>query len=150
MPSDRPPPFFVGNHLAIDFLNTIATPQGAVVDWLCDGQDLIRWLEEAQVVDPVIAARIRTWRRDTLDEVAGKAREFRKWLRTLVTARMGKPLRATAATIAPLNELLAKEKSFPQVEVVGRNTKAGHPLVLRRVRRWESPGELIDPLVDAA
>ena len=150
MPLDRPPPFFVGNHLALDFLNTIATPQGAVIDWLCDGQDLVGWLENARVIDPVVAARIRTWRRDALDEVAGKAREFRNWLRTFVTARKGKPLRATAGSIAPLNELLARDKSFPQVEVAGRKTKAGHPLVLGRVRRWESPEELIDPLVDAA
>src|SRR5260370_1447160 len=42
MPLDRPPPFFVGNHLALDFLNTIATPQGAVIDWLVDAAaDLI-------------------------------------------------------------------------------------------------------------
>ena len=150
MTSDRPPPFFVGNHLALDFLNTIATPQGAVIDWLCDGQDLVGWLEDARVIDPVTAARIRTWRRDALDEVARKAREFRNWLRTFVTARKGKPLRAAAGTIGPLNDLLARDKSFPHVEVVGRNTEAGHPLVLRRVRRWESPEELIDPLVDAA
>ena len=150
MPLDRPPPFFVGNHLALDFLNTIATPQGAVIDWLCDGQDLVRWLADARVIDPLIVARTRTWRRDSLEEAAGKAREFRNWLRTFVTARKGKPLRATAGSIAPLNELLARDKSFPQVEVAGRKTKTGHPLLLGRVRRWESPEELIDPLVDAA
>jgi predicted RNA-binding Zn ribbon-like protein len=150
MPLDRPPPFFVGNHLALDFLNTIATPQGAVIDWLCDGQDLVRWLEDARVIDPLIAARSRTWRRDSLDEAAEKAREFRSWLRAFVTARKGKPVRATAGSFAPLNELLARDKSFSQVEVAGSKTKAGHPLVLGRVRRWESPEELIDPLVDAA
>src|SRR3954451_4178852 len=77
MPLDRPPPFFVGNHLALDFLNTIATPQGAVIDWLRDGQDLVRWLADARVIDRVIAARSRTWRRDSLDEAAKKATEFR-------------------------------------------------------------------------
>ena len=150
MPLDRPPPFFVGNDLALDFLNTIATPQGAVIDWLCNGQDLVRWLEDARVIEPLTAMKIRTWRRNSLDEAAEKAREFRGWLRTFVTARKGKPLRAMAGSIGPLNELLARDKSFPQVEVAGRKTKAGHPLVLGRVRRWESPEELIDPLVDAA
>jgi predicted RNA-binding Zn ribbon-like protein len=150
MPLDRPPAFFVGNHLALDFLNTIATPQGALIDWLCDGQDLVGWLEDAGVIDPAIAARTRTWRRDSLDEVAGDAREFRDWLRKFVTARKGRALRATAGSIAPLNELLARDKSIPQVEVAGRNTEAGHPFILRRLRRWESPEELIDPLVDAA
>jgi predicted RNA-binding Zn ribbon-like protein len=59
-------------------------------------------------------------------------------------------LRASAGTIASLNELLAKDKSYQQVEVVGRSTEAGHPFVLRRVRRWDSPEETIDPLVEAA
>ena len=61
-----------------------------------------------------------------------------------------KPLRATAGSMAPLNKLLARDKSFPQIEVAGRNAQAGRPLMLRRVRRWESPGELLDPLVEAA
>ena len=150
MPLDRPPPFFVGNHLALDFLNTIATPQREVIDWLSDGQDLVRWLEDARAIDPAIAARTRTWRRGSLDEVAGKAKEFRNWLRKFVTSRKGKQLRVTARSIAPLNQLLAKGRSFPRIEIAGRNTAAGHPLVLRPVRRWESPEELIEPLVDAA
>ena len=28
MTSNRPPAFFVGEHLALDFLNTTATPRG--------------------------------------------------------------------------------------------------------------------------
>ena len=84
MPVDRPPPYFVGNHLAIDFLNTIATPQGIVIDWLCDGQDLVRWLEDARVIDSLTAAKAKTWRRAALDDVAANAREFRDWLRKFV------------------------------------------------------------------
>jgi predicted RNA-binding Zn ribbon-like protein len=150
MPLDRPPPFFVGNHLALDFLNTIATPQGTLIDWLCDGRDLLRWLQDARVIDLAIAARIGTRRWGELDEVAEQAREFRNWLRTFVTERKGKPLRATARSLAPLNELLARDKSFPQVEIIGRNAEAAHPLALHRVHRWESLEELIDPLAEAA
>src|SRR5689334_11640204 len=130
MPSDRPPPFFVGNHLALDFLNTVAMPQGVVVDWLCNGHDLIQWLKDAQAIDPVIATRMGTCRRDSLDQVAAHAREFRKWLRTFVMARKGKPLRATARSVAPLNKLLARDKSRPQIELAGRTIEPGHPLLL--------------------
>jgi predicted RNA-binding Zn ribbon-like protein len=150
MPLDRPAAIFVGNHLALDFLNTVATPQGAIVDWLRDGQDLVRWLQDAQVVESLIAARTRSWRRDSLDEVAGQARDFRKWLREFVMARMGKPLHASARAIAPLNDLLARDKSFPRVGVAKGGADAGRRLVLHRLRRWESPEELIDPLVEAA
>jgi Putative stress-induced transcription regulator len=43
MTSNRPPAFFVGEHLALDFLNTTATPQGTQVEWLGDGKDLERF-----------------------------------------------------------------------------------------------------------
>ncbi len=150
MAVDRPPPFFVGNHLALDFLNTTAAPQGTVVDWLCDGQDLVRWLEEAHAIDRVTAITASKWSRDALNEAAADARKFRKWLRKFVTVHMGKPLRATAATIAPLNAMLARDKSFPQIVVVPRNAEAGPPFALRRVRRWKKPDELLDLIVAAA
>ena len=46
MTSDRPPAFFVGEHMALDFLNTTATPRGALIEWLADGNDLVGWLEQ--------------------------------------------------------------------------------------------------------
>ena len=52
--------------------------------------------------------------------------------------------------MAPLNELLARDKGYPQVEFVGRHTEAGRSLVLRQVRRWESPEEFLEPIVEAA
>src|SRR5262245_39998221 len=105
MTSIRPSPFFVGEHLALDFLNTTATPRGTRIEWLGDGPDLVNWLEQAGSIEPAAAVRIRKSGNDALDEVARQAREFRQWLHGFVTARMGKPLRATAAAVAPLNEL---------------------------------------------
>src|SRR5258708_6492522 len=121
MTSNRPPAFFVGEHLALDFLNTAATPRGTRIEWLGDGKDLVDWLVQAESIEPAAAARIRESGSDPLDEVALQAREFRRWLREFVIARMGKPLRATAAAVAPLNELLARENSFQRVEVAGRD-----------------------------
>jgi predicted RNA-binding Zn ribbon-like protein len=150
MTSNRLPAFFVGEHPALDFLNTTATPRGAPIEWLGDGEDLVDWLEQVGSIEPVAAARIRESGSDALDEVARQAREFRQWLRGFVTARMGKPLRATAAAVAPLNELLARDRSFPRVEAAGRDSEDGRRLVLRRVQRWESPGELLQPIAEAA
>jgi predicted RNA-binding Zn ribbon-like protein len=150
MTSKRPPPFFVGEHLAIDFLNTVATPRGELLDWLVDGNDLVRWLEQAGAIEAADAARFGGRDRDALDDVARQARQFRQWLRGFVTARMGKPLRAPAAAVAPLNELLARESSFPQVANAGRDSQDGRRLLLRRVHRREHPRELLDPLAQAA
>ena len=79
---DRPSPFFVGDHLALDFLNSIATPKDVPVEWLRDGRDLIDWLEQANVIAADVAARFRQLKdQRALDRVAGRAREFRDWLR---------------------------------------------------------------------
>jgi predicted RNA-binding Zn ribbon-like protein len=150
MTLNRPPAFFVGEHLALDFLNTTATPRGELIEWLGDGNDLVDWLEQARAIEPAAATRIRESGRDALDKVAGQAREFRQWLRGFVTARMGKPLRATAAAVAPLNELLARDNSFQRVEAAGRDAEGGRRLRLRRVHRWEDPGELLGPIAAAA
>jgi predicted RNA-binding Zn ribbon-like protein len=150
MTVDRPPVFFVGEHLALDFLNTAATPRGALIEWLGDGKDLVDWLVQAGPIEPAAAAKIRACGSDALDEVARQAREFRQWLRGFVTARMGKPLRTTAAALAPLNELLAGDNSFQRVEADGRDAEVGCRLLLRRVHRWESPGELLQPIAGAA
>jgi predicted RNA-binding Zn ribbon-like protein len=146
MTSKRPPVSFVGEHLALDFLNTIATPRGVRIEWLGDGNDLVDWLEQAGAIEAAAATGIRESGRGQLDEVARQARQFREWLRGFVAGRMGKPLRTTAPALAPLNELLAGDNSFQRIEAVGD----GRRLLLRRVSRWESPGELLQPVAEAA
>src|SRR5882672_2649300 len=109
MPSDRPPAFLVGDHPALDFLNTVATPKDVPVDWLSNGRDLVDWLEQARLIDADVAARFRaTKEQQELDRVAAKAREFRDWLRGFVNRHMGKSLGSRSAkALGPLNELLA-------------------------------------------
>ena len=101
---DRPPPFFIADHLALDFLNSIASPEGVPVEWLRDGRDLVAWLEHANVIAPDVAARFRRSNdQRALNGVAGRAREFRDWLREFVTRRMGKPLTTGAAKANQVN-----------------------------------------------
>ena len=145
MSSNRPPAYLVGEHLALDFLNTSATPRGTRIEWLSDGKDLVDWLERAGSIEPAGAARLRPSPSAALDDSARRAREFRQWLRKFVVAHMGKSLRATTAAVAPLNELLANDRSFPRVEATKERF-----LVSRRVRRWESPEELLQPIAEAA
>jgi predicted RNA-binding Zn ribbon-like protein len=150
MTPTRPPAFFVGEHLALDFLNTVAVPRGQLIEWLADGNDLVAWLQQAGVFNPAAGARMRKLHRKSLDEVAHQAREFRQWLRGFVTARMGKPLRATTSALAPLNQLLARDRRVQRVELAGRDTEGGHRLRVQKVHRWQDPGELLDPIAAAA
>ncbi len=145
---ERISPLFIGDHLALDFLNTVATPKGVPVEWLENGQDLIDWLRQANLIPEEISARYQQSKDlPTLDVIAGRARVFRAWLREFVTMRMGKPLtEQSATTLQPLNELLAKDTSYATIE----STTVETGLRLRRVRRWESPEELLQPIADVA
>src|SRR5262245_28875055 len=111
---NRPPAFFVGDHLALDFLNSIASPKDVPVEWLRDGRDLVDGLEQANMIAGDVAARFRRSKdSEALDGVAARAREFRDWLRGFVTRHMGKLLTSDAATtLGPLNELLAGGTSY--------------------------------------
>src|SRR5262249_37841930 len=144
----RPPPFFVGGHLALDFLNSIASPKDVPVEWLRDGRDLVLWLEQANVITADVGARFRLSKdQRALDGAAGRARTFRDWLRGFVTRHMGKPLTPGAAkALGPLNELLARDTSSRVVEAAGD----AQALRLRRIRRWDSPDELLHPIAEAA
>jgi predicted RNA-binding Zn ribbon-like protein len=148
MTSNRPPAFFVGDHAALDFLNTIATPEDVPVEWLRSGRDLLDWLERAIMIDADVATRFRASKeQQEVDRVARRAREFRDWLRGFVTRHMGKALGpGSAKTVGPLNELLAADTSFPMVEAGG----AERTLQLRRIRRWATPEELLYPIAHAA
>jgi predicted RNA-binding Zn ribbon-like protein len=148
-PTARPAPLFVGDHLALDFLNSLAAPAGESVEWLSDGADLVAWLEQAQAIEPSVAAKFRTRDKSrALDSVAEEARSLREWLRRFVRRHAGSELRADAvAELAPLNRLLAQDDSYCQIEA---DEEVGpHPLRSRRVRRWTQPEQLLQPLAEA-
>jgi len=46
----RPPAIFIADSLGLDFLNSIATPVDTPVDWLDDGDGLLRWLAQTKLV----------------------------------------------------------------------------------------------------
>ena len=145
----RPSAFFVGEHPALDFLNTKATPSGVTTDWLADGADLLAWLEQAGAIPPEVASRYRKGRnaRTALDEVARQARTLRDWFRTFVMRHAGRPLGADAvAELGPLNLLLANEDCYRQIEA-GRPDSP--PLVLRTARRWTTPEQLLQPVAES-
>ncbi len=55
----RPPAMFIAGDPSLDFLNSIGTPVDTVVEWLADGEDLMAWLERAELLPPEAAATIR-------------------------------------------------------------------------------------------
>src|SRR5579864_4032457 len=104
----RPAPFFIGDDLALDFLNSVAAPWGPEIEWLANGGDLVAWLEQAHAVPPEVAAQFRAETAlRALDAAASQARELREWFRTFVDDHAGRPLGPAALRdLAPLNRML--------------------------------------------
>jgi hypothetical protein len=87
----RPPAMFVADDPSLDFLNSIGTPAGRVIEWLANGEDLLAWLEQAKLIDTADAIRANSFPGE-LDEVAAQARALREWFRKFVLTHMGRPL----------------------------------------------------------
>ncbi|MBA1141989.1 CGNR zinc finger domain-containing protein [Mesorhizobium neociceri] len=138
------PAMFVGDALAMDFLNSIATPVDTPVDWLDDGEGLLSWLEQAGLVpaDALRGIRARA-RPGELDEMADQARQLREWFRGFVRERKGRKLPADALlALEPLNRLLDRDERFSRI--VG----GGDGLELQTLRRWRSPEALLLPVAE--
>jgi predicted RNA-binding Zn ribbon-like protein len=144
----RPLAIFVGDVLGLDFLNSIATPIDTPIDWIDDGEGLLSWLEQAQLVPADALKSIRAHALPgELDKVADQARSLREWFRGFVRQHKGRHLTAEAlAELEPLNRLLDRDESFNRI--VPQPTARG-PFELQAVRRWRSPDALLLPVGEA-
>ena len=145
MMNTHSPALFVGDAPGLDFLNSIATPIDVPVDWIADGEGLLRWLSQAKLVPEDVLKSVRA---DALpgelDKVADRARSLREWFRGFVRTHKGAPLsREILSELDPLNRLLERDEAF------GRITVEHDALRLGAARRWRSPDSLLLPIGDA-
>jgi predicted RNA-binding Zn ribbon-like protein len=149
------PPLFLGEHRALDFLNTVAAPADVTLEWLGSGEELLDWLVSAELVPAEVAANLRdSASQGQLDAVAGRARALREWFRGFVQRRAGRPLTSGAVrALAPLNRLLAHEAGHFQLEAVRTAAEAtapgGRHLQWRWERDWRRPEALLQPIARA-
>jgi predicted RNA-binding Zn ribbon-like protein len=145
----RPPAIFIADTLGLDFLNSIATPVDTPIDWLDNGDGLLRWLAQAKLVpaDALDELRARAMPGE-LDKVADQARALREWFRGFVRKHMGRSLTPKALReLGPLNRLLERDEAFSQISRPSRSN--GDRLELRTTRRWRSPEALLLPIGEA-
>jgi len=145
----RPPAIFVADALGLDFLNSIATPADTPIDWINDGEGLLGWLEQAQVVPADALEGIRANALPgELDKVADQARRLREWFRGFVVQHKGRPLTVEDfPQLEPLNRLLDREDSISRI--VPRVSGGKAPFELRIIRRWQTPEALLLPIGEA-
>ena len=142
------PAIFVADAPALDFLNSVATPVDVPVEWLDDGEGLLSWLKQAQLVSVPVLDQMRAQSLPgELDKVADQARHLREWFRGFVQRHQGRPLaRDDLKKLEPLNRLLERDEFFSQIAPAA--SKAGNPLELRANRRWRSPEALLLPIAE--
>ena len=147
--SPRPPANFIADSPGLDFLNSIATPVDAPVDWLDSGDGLVAWLAQANLVPAqALNALTKQSTPGELDKIADQARVLREWFRGFVRKHMGRPLTPEAIReLGPLNALLKRDETFSRIAV--RRDSDGDRLELQTTRRWRSPESLLLPIGEA-
>ena len=145
--SQRPPAIFVADALGLDFLNSVATPVDTEIDWIADGDGLLAWLEQAQLVAAETLETLRAMPGE-FDNVAAQARSLRDWFRGFVRQRKGRPLTAEdLGELEPLNRLLERDEGFGRIVAPHHGHASG--LEFQTMRRWRSPEALLLPIAEA-
>ncbi|MDF1671361.1 MAG: ABATE domain-containing protein [Roseovarius sp.] len=136
---DRPAlTFQVGDHPALDFLNTTATVSGRRVDWLETGDDLLKWLMAMQSIDDTTAARFsRPACREKLDATVVEVVTLREWFRDLLMDVKAQPeARLSAKQRLRLNRELSRAPDILRID------ETGGRLVLKSEKILGAPGDL--------
>jgi predicted RNA-binding Zn ribbon-like protein len=145
--TDHPesPFVFVGNHRALDFVNTEVAVEGAPRDLLAGLPALATWLVQAGAIDRATArTALGKWEgKRAAEAVVEEARALRAALRRLAEAAAG-GRRVPRATVERVNDLLARGAGVTQV-VPGEQGYA-----TRRGLRLEEPSDLLVPIAEAA
>jgi predicted RNA-binding Zn ribbon-like protein len=149
MAHEHPPALFIAGATGLDFLNSVATSADTEIDWLINGEGLLAWLEQANLVPRETLEALRTQAMPgELDRVAAQARSLREWFRAFVHQRKGQALSADHLhELEPLNRLLQRDEEFSQIVAPDRAQPAG--LTLQTARRWRSPESLLLPVGQA-
>ncbi|MDR7008135.1 CGNR zinc finger domain-containing protein [Paraburkholderia strydomiana] len=141
------PAIFVADAPGLDFLNSIATPVDEPVDWIADGEGLLSWLEQAQLVPAEVLAHMRSQTAPAeLVEIAAKARGLREWFRSFVQKRKGRPLAAKdLSELEALNGVLQRDEQHGAIVADG---SAPSGLAFTMQRRYSTPESLLMPIVE--
>jgi predicted RNA-binding Zn ribbon-like protein len=136
---------FLGNQLALDFLNTRPVQDGEAQELLLDFKALLRWFQAAELLtDQNVLELQRSWGKSArAQQVLEKLRGFREDLRKeLLSVEAGADLHCT--TVDKLNTLLA---AHPMIATVMQTEKGLHMGLSFLANK---PEDLFAPLAQAA
>jgi predicted RNA-binding Zn ribbon-like protein len=114
---------FLGNHLALDFLNMCPVQNGEAVELLPDFDALLRWFRAADLLNSREAASLRQlWGESArAQHVMEAVRELRESLRKEVPARE-RGGTVHRAALDELNHLMAEHPMLTRLKASGKPT----------------------------
>lgn len=125
---------FIGDHLAINFINTLRTPQGVPFEVFKTDEDVKDWLRRAGVFAPPETA---DWSPGALVRKARQLREIA--LRAVEARKAGK-----RHSPDELNAFLERSTSHPQLVV-----RPGSKIEIKRVYSTRAVEELLAPIAES-
>lgn len=132
----------IGEHVALDFLNSAAAPKGRAIERLGSGEDLLNWLDQAALLPKTEA--LEHFTAQDFESTAVKSRQLREEVRGAVLQRVND---ATAkpdpAHFGLLNKIFATENRFSELVAHGDHFET------RRHFHWQHPDQALLPLADA-
>ena len=133
--------FFVGDHPALDFLNTIAAPRGEIIEFIPDGGAYVAWLAAAALLEKSDAKELLgKFGKSSLNRVADEARHLREWFRQEIPELIG-TRGMTADVVEKLNRILANDQAHHQLSGFGNH------LILRERHKVTEAQQLLVPIV---
>lgn len=138
---ELPPAMRFGDHLALDFLNSVATPKVETLDWIGTGEQLLDWMESFGLLTAEERVEVKAHSKAAeLESVAGEARELREWFRGVLKAGA---VARNEEVARRLNALLERDESHRRIE---SEFADGHRVVT--VRRWRQAGVLVAAIAE--
>lgn len=126
---------FLGDHGALDFLNTVAQENGQPRDYWQSDDDVLAWLRHTGLMTDADAAKAAP------GELLNEARQLREIIRALVAQKKaGQPVDAEK-----LNRFLASAVSYPQLL-----RDEGGKLHVTRIFASPAPTRLLAPVAELA
>src|SRR6266566_1282531 len=111
---------FVGNHLALDFLNTLPVQNGEPTELLSDFSALLRWFQAAGLLSPREMTNLQrqSGKSVTARRALDAIQQFREKLRKEVLAWEG-GADVHRATVEDLNRLMAAHPMHSKLQATG-------------------------------
>ena len=135
----------LGDHPALDYLNSTATPSRETVELLSGGAQYVHWLRLAGLISLDELGEVQArFTAVELDEAARSAIALREELRPAVAAwASGAPGIPGADVLARLNGIFEAGSRRPEL------TRSGSDLMLEDRRGWETWQSLLAPVAEA-